>query len=442
MIRERSVKYYIKYSALFFALLVSFWIPMYKFVLSYFIVAWILFSILNAFISEKQNIKSENKRTLFLIIQLSFFGLIILSYFYSANKDKALTEIVHKLSLFLFPLLFYFSTDLYKKYKNLFLKVFIVSVIVVSFLSLFTALYNSIEIIGNEIFFNASVHGKYDFIESITHGGNYFFYTHFSFFHHPAYFSMYIVFSIAILFYLKDRKVWFNSFKQNVFYYIIVLFLLTVVFLLSSRAGILSAGLLIAFRIIVISYRNKNKILIIFYIIVFLFSVFYASKNERVKSAISDVKYLVSDNTLQKKPPPRFGLWRTAIDLSKKNYLLGVGIGDIDAVFSEEYEKNDFAELDKIGYNAHNQFLETFMTLGILGILLLLLIFIVTFIRALKKKQLLFIIFLGLTSFNFLFESMLNTIAGIVFFSYFLNYFIFLHYNEEKNDSYSISIQD
>ncbi|MCF6365103.1 MAG: O-antigen ligase family protein [Bacteroidales bacterium] len=431
MIFQKPVKYYIKYSAVFFALAVSFWIPMYRWVLSYFIGGWILFSIINAFFSAKKKFKYNSENIFFLIIQLLLFTLIIISYFTSENKEKAGNDIVQKMSLLIFPVLFFFSGNPHKKYKEVFLKLFVISALFVSVLSLVVAFYNSADITEGKLLFDASVLGKKGFTESITHGGNYFFYSNLSVFHHPAYFSMYIVFSVSILFYFKDNSIWFNRSNHKILYHISILFLLLTVFLLSSRAGILSAVLLIAFRIIFVSYRSRKYLLLAGYSIVFIISVFYVSKHERVASSINDVKYLLHENVSQTKPPARVGLWKTAIKVTKDNFWLGAGIGDIKKVFSEEYKKYDFAEPDKIGYNAHNQFLDTFMTIGVFAFILLTGIFVAGFIRAFRKRQLLFIIFLSLTFFNFLFESMFNTIAGVVFFFYFFNYFVFI-YNTEK----------
>jgi len=81
--------------------------------------------------------------------------------------------------------------------------------------------------------------------------------------------------------------------------------------------------------------------------------------------------------------------------------------------------------------NVHNQFLETFVGQGILGDIILLLLLIYPFIQSLKKQNYLFALFLLLIGINFLFESMLNRQAGVLFFAFFYSYFIFVEYKEK-----------
>ena len=56
---------------------------------------------------------------------------------------------------------------------------------------------------------------------------------------------------------------------------------------------------------------------------------------------------------------------------------------------------------------------------GIIGLFILLLMFIIPFIDAIKQKNIVLQTFLILMFLNFLFESMLNTQAGTIFFGFF-----------------------
>jgi len=80
-------------------------------------------------------------------------------------------------------------------------------------------------------------------------------------------------------------------------------------------------------------------------------------------------------------------------------------------------------------FNVHNQYLETWMGIGILSfVLLLLLLFIPLFFRS-KHYLLPYLIIILSTS--FLFESMLNRLAGVMFFAFFLSLLVFGHQKEE-----------
>jgi O-antigen ligase len=74
--------------------------------------------------------------------------------------------------------------------------------------------------------------------------------------------------------------------------------------------------------------------------------------------------------------------------------------------------------------NSHNQFLQTFLALGLPGILLLLSLFVFPIINSLKTKNYILFCFLVIVFLNFLTESMLETISGVVFFAFFYSLLI------------------
>ena len=77
--------------------------------------------------------------------------------------------------------------------------------------------------------------------------------------------------------------------------------------------------------------------------------------------------------------------------------------------------------------NAHNQYLQTFIGTGILGFVLLLIMTLFLIIYSFFKKNYILMLFSILISFNFMVESMLQSQAGFIFFTFFLC--LFLKYN-------------
>ena len=207
---------------------------------------------------------------------------------------------------------------------------------------------------------------------------------------------------------------------------------MTIIFLLSSKAGIigiyLSLIFLLLFRLIKSSIR-WSFVLILLSVIVLFFISFKANKRfESFPSALVNAK---ENSKTEESSAVRILIWQSAIDLIKHNYLAGVGTGDVKDSLMSEYKQRNMTGAYKQWLNVHNQFLETFVGQGILGDMILLLLFIYPFIQSLKKQNYLFVLFLVLIGINFLFESMLNRQAGVLFFAFFYSFFVFVEYKEK-----------
>ncbi len=423
-------KYYdfVKNASLFFALVIAFWIPSYRWVLSDFIVAWLLFSILELNFGKrfKTNLKNSFSVVIF-VLQLILFFLIFSEYFFAENKELILKNTFQKFSLFIFPLLFALSGKKFKTKKHLFLKLFVLSNILMSLICLVTAFYNSISFSEGTFIFN--------FLDETNH--NYFKGSLFSIFHHRSYFAMYIVFSSAILFYLKEKTVLFESKIRKIIFWLVLILFTLMIYLLESRAGIISLIILLSWQLVHKIFFNGNIIHKIITFVFIVLMIFAATQNERVKRTVNGIIEMKTEKKTSTagKVPARIGLWAAAVNIIKDNYLTGTGKENFQIIFNKQFQKkSNFKpeEINKRNFNAHNQFLEEFALYGIFGFLLLLALFVYPVIISLKRKNYLFLAFLLIAGFNFLFESMLNTIAGIVFFSYFLNYFIFIFDNTNE----------
>ncbi|OFX22965.1 MAG: hypothetical protein A2041_00405 [Bacteroidetes bacterium GWA2_31_9b] len=128
----------------------------------------------------------------------------------------------------------------------------------------------------------------------------------------------------------------------------------------------------------------------------------------------------------------RITLWKNSLIVWNEKLIFGHGIGDAksrlieihkDMVITEAYEKK---------YNSHNQFLETATQTGFIGLIVLLLVFAIPLYQSIKKKQELLFLFLVICFINFMFESMLQRLAGVVFFAFWYSYLWFVYYKDEK----------
>jgi len=97
------------------------------------------------------------------------------------------------------------------------------------------------------------------------------------------------------------------------------------------------------------------------------------------------------------------------------------------------YNKNGMEEAARLQLNCHNQFIETQLSIGFLGLLMLLALVGMGVYLGIRKRNIIYLFFSLLCLANFMVESMLETQAGVVFFSFF-NCFFFVQQNQLRND--------
>ena len=121
----------------------------------------------------------------------------------------------------------------------------------------------------------------------------------------------------------------------------------------------------------------------------------------------------------------RVYLWKNGIELFCKNLIFGVGIGDGKNELLKIHQKNGNREALRLKYNAHNQFVETSIQLGLIGLMLLLAVFIMAFILAIRLKREPLALFMMIFFLFFMVESVLLRFTGVLFFSFWYSVLIF-----------------
>ena len=250
---------------------------------------------------------------------------------------------------------------------------------------------------------------------------------------HPTYVSLYFNFLILLLSYNFIKKDLSSKIKI-LSLALIVLFILFILFS-SSKFGILLVGINI---IIILSYyaKVKRKIkqaLIIFSVFSFIsvLGIYNSPLKIRFQQAYKEIFHGNKNaNGYQMSTGTRIWTWKTTVEIIKENPVLGVGVGDIRTELIKKYKEFGITDKSRNKLDSHQQFLQTFATIGISGITCLLFLFFTLFRKAIKTKN---VILFSFTLFYFLFgltESMLETQAGIVFFT-FMSLLLF-QYPKEK----------
>ena len=116
--------------------------------------------------------------------------------------------------------------------------------------------------------------------------------------------------------------------------------------------------------------------------------------------------------------------WSAALRLIKENFWTGLGNGDTKEALTEKYNELGYNKAAELRLNAHNQYLETFLALGISGFLVLSVLLFAPLFFSHGNLDFLLRFFIFIFAVNFLFESMFNTQAGMIFFMFFYSFLI------------------
>ena len=412
---------------LFAILLFVFWLPLkpdyLPSILTFWIITW--------FIEANYKTRLQYFPVKMISIALfAFFFLHIFALLYSSNIDNGLFEVQKKISLVLFPLFLFGSNKRIKKESNLILKVFILGNLVASIYLLSDAFFSNIVVEESSWYIRywyKNSMENYPFWQLINQSESVFSGSLLSNFIHPSYFSMYLLFSILLI----VQFLRLNSIKRKYvkfFYVLTVFFFLFMIYLLQARAGFVSLFIVILlFAFFEIKKHKSIQIIIIssLFVSIALFFLIKSQQAEKVYTKISNL-FSEDDKIEMVRQDARFETWYSSILVIKNNFWFGTSPGDLTDELEKVYIKNNFSKAQGNRLNSHNQFLETFAGLGIFGFIILVSVLISGLTYSYQKKDRLLFFLIIILSVNFIFESMLNRMAGILFMMFFLSYFIFL----------------
>lgn len=378
----------------------AFIMPVFVRVIPIFIMLFALFNIIDGLVNKTFRFQYP----LIFWVGILFYMIHVVSVFYSKDFDAAWFDISVKLSFLVFPLAFLFQNPKVLAQKKKVLMSFVFGSLLSSVIMLVLAFL------------------KYEELGSAA-----FYYVELALFH-PSYMAMYFVFSIIILvdFIEKSSK----SVLENWPSLIAILFLLFMISLLQSKAGIISGILIALFYMLVSIWKKRKKLMIIGVLVLIISSGFiFIQQNNRLLSMVDSVEKASEDQKTDDSTGLRISIWKITLHELKDYWLTGVGSGDIKPVLKKKYEETGLNKAFVQNLNVHNQYLETFLGQGIFGLMLLLTFLILGLLEAFRKQDVLSAAFIVLIAFSLLPESMFNSQMGVIFISFFY-YFLFI-YREE-----------
>jgi O-antigen ligase len=410
----------IRYSGYLSAIIIVFLIPVYVWFIPPFMVIWGISWVLQVKeIRENGSYKKYDPAILLFTVIMAYCLWQLIGISYSPDKSVGFQFFFSRLSLLLFPLVLVIPSDKVKENVGNLLKVFATSTTLYVVFCFFLALYRSTSQINGHLIFNPH--------PSDANWTSYFYGFYFSFNQHASYLSLYVILSVfialEIFFETSNRLLW------RIVWLIAAIVLMISIYFLSSRTGIILLFLLIPFYII-IRFRKRLRLLLGSSIMVVFLVLAYVVilNNWKIKTIL--------DSTLDGKIQEtaindgRLVIWKAAMNPIRKNFFFGVGTGGVDFVMKEQYSKIGRNDLLSGKYNLHCQYLEVLLENGIIGLILFMTVIGAMIYAAISIRKLLYWVFLISILVFFLFETGLNRLPGVSFFSLFS---FLLLYVPEKN---------
>lgn len=232
---------------------------------------------------------------------------------------------------------------------------------------------------------------------------------------HAIYFGLYLGFSILVLLYYQL----FDSplFPRTLTIVLVVLYLIVIVFL-SALVVMFVLPFLIFYLIsgkMLKHWSAPGRIVLFVGVLVAFCLAAYSLPYTRTKlQRLTLLEYSMGDPDYKwGSLTIRLAKWECAMDVLKTRWLFGAGTGDAQNEMMESYRKHGFAEGLRNNYNTHNQYLETWIMLGLPGLVLL-----AAMLWPFAKNEL-DTCFLTLIAASMFTENILDTQKGVVFLAFF-----------------------
>jgi O-antigen ligase len=363
----------------------------------------------------------DSKYRLLVIAFLLFYLWQVISLLYTSDIYMGWSNIFGRLSLVIFPIILFKPGERIKSNGLNLMRIFSISTAAYVISCFAYALYRSIDFYNGIWSFNPHP-PEADWI-------NFFYGTDLAFSIHPSYLAMYVLISVFISFeswYDKSLKKWFR-----IAWLVLGILLFISVYFISSRAAILAAIVMISFYAVnKIINRKKSRLIWMSIIVILIISLPLIRNNYRVNLLLQG--FSKEHGFELRRQDERIMVWKSAVEIIKKNPLFGVGIGDVRTELVKEYRRRGEDQLEKERLNAHNQFLEVLLEGGSVGFSILLLIFGSLIYLAINDKNLLLGLFIIMIIIFFMFETVLYRLAGVSFFPLFS--FLLLYVPGQKNE--------
>ncbi|MFT4970598.1 MAG: O-antigen ligase [Chitinophagales bacterium] len=361
------------------------------------------------FVLGKKSFKGISHTSWILFASIcAYFLFHVVSYFLSTNKIYAFDDLFIKAPLLLLPLMFIFRAKLSNFHTKLIMNTFILSNLAMGLVILF------------RFVIHYAIHAEFIMMDQLLD---------FTIMH-PSYLSISMILGLLMWLVSSEKVAPLKSRSAQLAGTVVST---SSIFLLGSRMAILVLifvllGLVIARLGALKGIISAISILLLAVLITinipYLNERFSKAANMFTHSAIEVNEYIVDD---------RLMTWKNSLELIKEKPIWGYGLGDYRfSILSEKHNVSGFGKGYRQKLNAHNQFMESWLALGVLGFISLISIYLIAGYISIKNHQLIFAVFLMISILFATVESTFQSQGGIMFFGFFIAFFIQGNHKELK----------
>ncbi len=365
----------------------------------------------------KKTLKPYKARRRWLVLFGSLYAGVVISVVYSANLHEAAVNLQQKSALLLFPLVFASSSALTSKVINRTSRAFTWATCIGSLTCLLFGVYY--------VFTTGSFHylRGYDMVllkDMLP-------------------FIMGLCCLLSLIFLVNkiyDDRIMSRPWQLLITDISMSLLLVLFVLLLGNRSILIclcAIAVFYAFNFLT-SLSHRLIVLGTLALLSILAVIFNPSLNSQWKDLVDFSQHneipLDTDKSLGRAwggKAIRVSIWKCSWDVIEKNWLVGVGTGDVQDELQKAYEKRKFYFASRYNtYNAHNQFIQETLSQGFIGFLSFAGgIFIPVLVGLKRRSNAPYILFLLCFAFVCITESVLEVNKGIILYSFFNSIFIF-----------------
>ncbi len=337
------------------------------------------------------------------VLLMAFFGIILLGVFYAENTSAQFNVVGRNISFILIPLSFV-GVEIDKRDLNRIKACFLFSAIAFILIANLYSIVDFLTTGEKEIFLEPSIYNKF----------TYYGLTRIYYDWHPTSVSTFLNLGVVFCYELYYKR------KSYLIWALLSTFLILNIFLLSSFIGIGILLLLLMLFLLSFYRTHKTSVTAIFLVLLIAFPLFFIINpfNYPKITKIKKTEWIITDKKEEANMiTQRLALWKTSIDVFKKQPWIGVSNAQQKDEMHAQFIKNEFLDSAEYRYSSHNQYLYTLSSSGIIGLLVLLGVLIYPFFFYNASGT--FKVFLLLSAMTFLTEDVLTRQQGMVFFVFF-----------------------
>lgn len=337
------------------------------------------------------------------LFSIGLYTIYLVGLTYTGDINDGLRDVETKMTLVLFPLIFFTSPSLKSNQKELAMLFFVGGCFVAIGIGVAVLWYYT-KYLG--IYLNAKFSNQIGI--------------------HSSYFCTYLGLGVFFLVQqLLTKKKEVLSLKIKLLYGVLIFIFMVAILNLYARMGTYVLTFLGGVFYLGYKFQQRHfakgilQTLIALSLLLGLTKLIPAA-NQALFEAVD-----IPSVTVEKEAPSdvRLNIWKASLMTFNKQLLFGHGTGDVHVELLKSYKKNQFAEGVSSNFNPHNQYLQTGIALGLLGLFFLIGTFLVAMRFAWQGQHYIYLFFVLLFAMCCLTESMLEMEKGVLFFTFFNSFF-------------------